>query len=476
MKKWLILLLFVGPLCHAQSATIDWSTVHQQIDGFGASVTHLHTDLNATQQSILFGTGNGDLGFSLLRIGICNGDEDCASGSSCTTVNSGCAGLYSSDAAAIVSNGGRVYASAFSPPAAYTTNGSTECASGSGSGQLATADYGAFATWISNWVQSVHTYYSGNPTVYAISIQNEPDYCAPYDSAIYNASQFDSFIKNNLGPTFQSNGVTTLIFAPETGHYGELSSYGGTCASDSSCNNYVGGFNFHDYDAYVSNYVTTPDPYPFGAPAKKYWETEASCGAGLDNFCSNAFDPSMTNALNWASVIDQRMQDGVQAWLYWWATLNSNIGEALICTVPACGTLDANGEMIAPRAYVLGQYARFVRPGYYRIDATHVPQSGISVSAYQDVPTGHLVIIATNYTGSAVTQAFSLVNAPAFTSVTPYITSTSQGIQAQTAQPVSSNSFSYTLSAYSVTTFVGASSSSTSQNPAAPTGLSATVN
>jgi glucuronoarabinoxylan endo-1,4-beta-xylanase len=383
MKKWLsFVLLFVGPLCYAQSATIDWSTVHQQIDGFGSSVTHMYTDLTPTQRNIVFGTGAGDLGFSIIRIGINNGDEDGAS--SCTSVSSSCAGPYSADVAAAASNGGRVYASAFSPPAAYTTNGSTICQAGSGSGTLASSHYGDFATWIANWVQSVHTYYSGNPTVYAISIQNEPDYCASYDSSVYSPSQFDSFIKNDLGPTFHSNGLSTLIFLPESGRYSDLSSYGATCAIDSGCASYIGGFNFHDYDAYLSNFITSADPYPSGWPAAKYWQTEASCGSGSNNFCDGSiFDASMTNALNWASVIDQRMQDGANAWLYWWTQINSNIGEALICTVSACGTLDANGEIIASRAYVIGQYARFIRPGYYRISATHTPQAGISVSAYR---------------------------------------------------------------------------------------------
>lgn len=126
------------------------------------------------------------------------------------------------------------------------------------------------------------------------------------------------------------------------------------------------------------------------------------------------------------------------------------------------------------RTYVIGQYSRFIRPGYYRIDATHVPQTGISVSAYQNTSGGNLVIVATNYTASPISQTFNLTNAPAFTSVTPYITSATQDIQSQAAQPVSSNSFTYTLPADSVTTFVG-TTSPTSTGPTAPTNLQAVI-
>jgi glucuronoarabinoxylan endo-1,4-beta-xylanase len=154
-------------------------------------------------------------------------------------------------------------------------------------------------------------------------------------------------------------------------------------------------------------------------------------------------------------------------WGYWWFLLpqSVNSGEALL----------ANDTGTVPlRTYVIGQYARFIRPGYFRIDATHKPQAGVSVSAYQNKPGGNLAIVATNYTGSPVNQTFNVVNAPTFSSVTPYITSATQSIQAQAAQSVSSNSFTYTLPADSVTTFVGTSSGST--GPLPPTKLQAVVN
>jgi len=47
------------------------------------------------------------------------------------------------------------------------------------------------------------------------------------------------------------------------------------------------------------------------------------------------------------------------------------------------------------------------------INATHLPQPGVSVSAYKS-STNTLVIVATNYNSSAISQRFSLSNAPAF--------------------------------------------------------------
>jgi glucuronoarabinoxylan endo-1,4-beta-xylanase len=154
-----------------------------------------------------------------------------------------------------------------------------------------------------------------------------------------------------------------------------------------------------------------------------------------------------TDGLMWAGIIDDRLvNENASAYLYWWLIGEGNTDDQ---------GLESSTGSIAQRAYVFGQYSKFIRPGYYRIDATHIPQSGVSVSAYQNTGTKTLVIVATNYTGSAVSQGFSITNAPTFSSVTPYSTSTSLSLAAQTSVPVSANSFTYKLPAGSVTTFVG---------------------
>ena len=78
MTKGLILLfLLIGPVCHAQSVTIDWTNVHQVIDGFGANDYNESGTNNPTsalftpgQAAILFGTGPGQLGLTILRTGV----------------------------------------------------------------------------------------------------------------------------------------------------------------------------------------------------------------------------------------------------------------------------------------------------------------------------------------------------------------------------------------------------------------------
>ena len=308
-----------------------------------------------------------------------------------------------------------------------------------------------------------------------MNIQGEPDFCDSASPGITLSSQaIHDLITNNMGPSLVSNGLSSvLLLMPDSSKYGSLG-IGGTCGTDSSCMNFVGGVAWDDYDATatISTGAANSTPYPSSwiSSGKHYWQGEVSCqsGGGGPSWCNASFDPSMTNALGWAAEIDHRFSvDNVNGWMYFWFLLpqSVNSGEALL----------ANDTGTVPlRTYVIGQYSRFIRPGYFRIDATHNPRTGVSVSAYQNTTGGNLTVVATNYTGSPVTQTFDVVNAPTFTSVTPYTTSATQNIQAQATQSVSSNSFTYVLPADSVTTFVGTSSGAT--GPAPPTKVQAVVN
>ncbi len=456
-----VFLFLSGPVnAQAQTATINWTNVHQVIDGFGASDFTGGGSMSPAQQAFFFGTGSGQLGLSILRVAVTNNG---GSPGSCSSVGTNCAGTFVSDMQAMIAAGGKVYASPWSPPAAYMTNGSVDCTAGSGNGALSSGSYADYATWLANFVQSVQ---GQGVALSALSIQNEPDGCYSYDSALWTAAQIDTFIKSNLGPTFSSDGLSTLIFAPETGNYAKLTGANGgsACGTDSSCSNYLGGYSWHDYDANLSgtNSVSA-DSVPSGwAGGKKWWETETSCGSGFGpSFCQSGYNTNITDALNWAAVVDQRMQDGANAWLYW-RFLESGDDEGLTAAI--------SGGNVALRAYMLGQYGKFIRPGYVRIDATHNPASGVSVSAYQNTSTNTVAIVATNYTGSDVSQAFTITNGPTFPTLTPTTTSASLNLAAQSNVSVSGNSFTYTLPAESITTFVGSSSL-----PPPPSNLSGTV-
>jgi glucuronoarabinoxylan endo-1,4-beta-xylanase len=454
----LFALLFAPSIAKAQTATIDWMNVHQQIQGFGAADQlgfFANQALTTTQADLFFSTTSG-AGLSIMREPISEGAGS-AGGADCSTVSANCVSSVTlGNMQLAVARGARIFATPWSPPASMKTNGSLICDTGSGNSSLSAGSYPAYATWLSNYVKTLTSLYS--IPVYALSIQNEPEICPTYyEGAIWSAQNIHDFVKNNLGPTMAAAGLSnTLIALPESNILGDLGTYGNMTFNDPAAASYVGIAATHNYDYGTSSGY--PNAQNLG---KQLWQTEM-WGCDVNHYVSGASCPfinGMTDGLYWAQRIHNWLVSANgNAWLYW----------ALIpFPVTNEGLMASDGTTVAKRLWVMGNWSRFVRPGYYRIGATSNPQSGVYVSAFQNASTGSLVIVAINNSGSDLSQSFSIANGPDFTSVTPWITSSSLSLAQQSAVSVSTDSFTYTLPAASITTLVGSAVSSTAA-PAPP--------
>jgi glucuronoarabinoxylan endo-1,4-beta-xylanase len=105
------------------------------------------------------------------------------------------------------------------------------------------------------------------------------------------------------------------------------------------------------------------------------------------------------------------------------------------------------------RVYAMGNFSKFVRPGYVRVGISGAPSSVQIVAFYNS--DGTVAIVALNSSSSAVAASFFVSGACWPTTVTPYVTSANSNLAAGTAIPVSGGRFSGSLEAQSVTTFVG---------------------
>jgi glucuronoarabinoxylan endo-1,4-beta-xylanase len=134
------------------------------------------------------------------------------------------------------------------------------------------------------------------------------------------------------------------------------------------------------------------------------------------------------------------------AYVYWWLQNwnGGNYGHGLIDDPAQDNKLTLNG-------YAMGQFSKFIRPGYVRVTATNNPDASVFVSAYKG--NGHYVIVALNLGGSSISQPFVIQN-QSITSMTPYRTSATENLAQLGAVSVAGNSFTYKLPANSITTFV----------------------
>ncbi len=422
-------------------STVDWNNVHQQIDGFGASSAY-NGSWTTNQADILFSTNlnvvysdnsrnkytNNAIGLSLLRNHIVPANTPLASDTP-TTVETSIM-KWAQD------RGARVWSAPWTPAVGfkmtndiYDTKPITNAING-GSFLGGTATNLAYASQLANYVANMKTTYGVN--LYAISIQNEPDASVnTYDACQWTNTYIHDFV-TNLYNALEAKGVgSTKIILPESQNWQDYHNLAGPAMTDPNVAADVGIIADHNYDG-----ATGPANLVKNNYGKALWETEVSQLSGENN--------DIANGVYYAQRIFKFMTVAqASAWHYWWI-------------VPYGSETGLMSQNAGPtkRMFTIGNYSRFVRPNFYRIDATSSQPSAL-ISAYKDTnsPAFAIVVVNTN-TATDVIQMFNLANFTA-ASVTPWITSASLSLTPQTPVNVTDASFTYQVPAMSVVTFVG---------------------
>jgi glucuronoarabinoxylan endo-1,4-beta-xylanase len=391
--------------------TINPATTYQTMDGFGiADVWQSRNNSTTAMLTLLFDPDQG-IGLTLLRIGI-----------------DGSTGKIMGDAAfvdgpAIAKHGGKIWAAPWSPPSSSKDNNNVN-----NGGHLNTS---AYESW-SSTLAAFPAYFKQQSGVdlWGTSAQNEPDFVASYQSCIYSAAQMNAFIKV-LGPKLQALDPPVHLIAAEPDVWSHTwnngDQFGNAINGDATVSSLVDIIATHDYG---SNVNSTTRPSPPASNTHHVWETEitytngAAIGAGLD--LARGIYAAITSG-------------GVSGWHYWWTQAFMDGGNA---TNPP------------KRVYTMGNFSKFVRPGYVRVGISGAPSS-VQIVPFMSPTDGTLAIVALN-SGTSAQQVSFFVSGSAWPStVTPYVTSASSNLAAGTAVSVSGGRFSGSLAAQSVTTFVG---------------------
>ena len=388
----LVLSLMASSLAKAQTSTINLTSQQQYIRGFGGmNFPRWIGDLTTAQADLAFGNGAGQIGFSILRIDV-PPDQAQWSANVPTAVRA-------------QSHGAIVFATPWSPPAAMKTNNNLI------GGELSTSAYDDYANHLSSFANFMSS--NGAP-LYAISIQNEPDITVNYESCDWNSTQFNNFLIQ------QGATIPTRVIVAESFQF--LRPLTDAILNNASAEAQVDIIGGHIYGGGLFS-------YPLAASkGKEVWMTE-----------------HLVNNTDWAGAlatgkeIHDCMVANFNAYVWWYIRRSY-------------GPIDESG-IVTKRGFVMSQFTKFVRPGYYRIDATATPTSGVSVSAYKDGTT--LVIVALNQNSSTRNITFSFSGGTA-TNITKWETTGTQGNNVtQIATYSGGSSLANTLAANSINTFRG---------------------
>jgi glucosylceramidase len=224
------------------------------------------------------------------------------------------------------------------------------------------------------------------------------------------ASDQANFIKNNLGPTLSSQGLTTKILGYD--HNWDRPDYAQTLYGDAATYGYLAGSAWHFYGGDVH----TMNDIHYQYPNKDIYFTEGSSGTWI----SNLFDANITNEIN-------IFRNWAKTYTDWNIALDQNRGP----TNGGCTTCSAlvtinqatGGVTYTPTYYAMGHISKLVVPGAKRIATTGYAQ-GLHNVAFKNAD-GSKVLVVYNQNGASAAFAVKWGN----------------------------ESFSYTLPATSIATF-----------------------
>ena len=424
MKKTLVMamslmLLFVAT-ASGQSSTkkagisIDSRIKYQHVTGFGGFSPSPQWSywLGDAEMNKLFGKGDTQLGLNILRLYIAN------------SKNGWSAGVANAKIAK--RHGAFIFASPWSPPASWKSNNSD-----SNGGELLESHYADWANYLNDYYKYMK---NQGVTIDAVSIQNEPDWNASYQSCIWTGEKMAKFLRQ------YGSLIECKIVAPEAIHFSK-NMHEPILNDPEACTQLdIMGGHFYGWDG---------SSYPLAAKkGKEVWMTE---------FLINERQQNNNQNINWkddgflfARSVNDAMLANMSAWVHY--SLKRYYG----CL--GDGTYGTTNNGITKRGYILSHYAKYVS-GTTRIRHSLDDATGkLTSSAYLSVTGDSVVVMVLNPSSNTYSTTLSLPfntkgGMQIVTTETQNVQKTSLALDEETYQPL------VTVAPYSVNTYIYTKSS-----------------
>lgn len=374
--------------------TIMANETHQVIQGFGCATVFRPPNgpLTSDELDRLFGKSSGQVGLNILRIRI--------------TEDPTWRGYELTNAKGAIQRGAKVIATPWSPPARFKTNNNLI------GGSLKADSGAAYARFLNDFADYMST--NGAP-LYAVSVQNEPDIQVSYESCDWTASQMTEFLKNHGHLVTSTKLIATESFNNNQNYTNEV-------LSDATAAANVDIVAGHIYGSGIVENTTAKNL------GKEVWMTEH-------------LDTNITYNANLATATEMHnclTKANFSAYIWWYGKrFYGPIGEDGLTT---------------KRGYLMSQFAKHIPVGSLRMGTGVNSKADVLISAYKASNGKKIIVIINNY-DQTVNQKINL-NGAAANEMMPYTTTESKNAEAGTKITVTNNSFTYSLPAKSVTTFV----------------------
>ncbi len=381
---------------------VDTTSILQTIDGFGYTLTggsaYVINQMNAGNKSgllqELFGSGTSSIGISYLRLSIGASDlnasvfsyDDMPTGQVDTllqqfSIDKDRAGLIPILKQILTINPAiKIIATAWSAPAWMKTNDATI------GGSLKPEYFSVYANYYVKYIQAMK---AEGITIDAITPQNEPLNPNNNPSMYMTAADQLLFVKNYLGPAFQSAGLTTKIVVYD--HNCDAPDYPLTILNDADARKYVAGSAFHLYAGDISALSQLHTAYP----DKNLYFTEQYTASNGD----------FAGDLKWhvRNVVIGSVRNWSRTALEWNLANDPSYSPHTPGGCTTCkGAVTISGNTVTRNVgyYIIAHASKFVPAGSVRIGSNIT--GNLQTAAFK-IPNGKKVLIVEN-DGSNITS------------------------------------------------------------------------
>ncbi|MEO7768842.1 MAG: glycoside hydrolase family 30 protein [Ferruginibacter sp.] len=306
--------------------------------------------------------------------------------------------------AAMIAAGGKLnlFASPWSPPSWMKDNNDML------HGGKLKPDF--YQSWAMYYTKFIKAYEKEGMPVWGISIQNEPMAKQTWESCVYSAEEERDFLKNNLGPTMEKEGLKDKKIIVWDHNRDLMYQRAQTYLDDPDAAKYVWGIGFHWYEDWsggqqmFENVRRVHEAYP----AKNIFFTEGcvdkfkpghlqdwSMGERYGRSMINDFNNGMVGFTDWNILLDETGGP-------------NHVGN--FCYAPVHGDTKTGVVTYTNSFYYIGHFSKFIKPGAKRISSA-ASRSQLLTTAFRNEDGKNVVIVMNQ--GSVLTPYYVWINGSA---------------------------------------------------------------
>ncbi|SRR5579871_1373330 len=303
-----------------------------------------------------------------------------------------------------------LYCSPWSPPAWMKTN--NDILHG---GKLKPQYYQA---WANYYVKFINAYKDEGIPIWGTTIQNEPMATQKWESCIFSAEEERDFLKNNLGPTFEKEGLGDKKIMVWDHNRDLIYQRATTILSDPDAAKYVWGVAFHWYEDWSGGTQMFEN-------VRRVKESFPRKNLVFSEGCNGPFN--MDSIKNWdlgerygRSMIND-FNNGTVAWTDWNVLLDQTGGPNHVqnfCFAPVHAD-SRTGKLIYTNAYYyIGHFSKFIKPGAKRVISAS-SRSQLLTTAFLNED-GKLVVVVMNQSNKKIDYKLWIAGKAADVSALPH--------------------------------------------------------